>query len=156
MVSRVRGVRGGLSCGVFFLLCHSCPGAAARVERGPRHKHQRSAILSGPFHSAILPITDFHLRTGFSSRRDKKMSLHLSGGAGELQLHAGRGIAEVVRADALLGRVLLAHLLVPVGRATHAQGGGCAGQVVTVPGEFRVLGGRGEGNTPGASESKPI
>ena len=56
----------------------------------------------------------------------------LAGGAGELQLSAGGGVAEVVGADTLLGRVFGALLLVPVGRAAHAEGGGGSRHVVTV------------------------
>mmetsp|Transcript_5995 Transcript_5995/g.10231 ORF Transcript_5995/g.10231 Transcript_5995/m.10231 type:complete len:380 (+) Transcript_5995:74-1213(+) len=52
--------------------------------------------------------------------------------AGHLHLGARLGVAEVVRAHTLLGRVLGAELRAPVGGAANAEGGGVAGHVVTV------------------------
>mmetsp|Transcript_13722 Transcript_13722/g.41783 ORF Transcript_13722/g.41783 Transcript_13722/m.41783 type:complete len:206 (-) Transcript_13722:208-825(-) len=52
--------------------------------------------------------------------------------AGQLHLVTRLRVAEVVGADALLGRVLGLELRAPVGGATHAEGGGGAGHVVTV------------------------
>jgi hypothetical protein len=51
--------------------------------------------------------------------------------AGKLHLIARLGIAKVVRADTLLGRILLAGGRVGVGSTANAQGGGLAGLVVT-------------------------
>eukprot|EP00968_Pinguiococcus_pyrenoidosus_P017003 scaffold1659_cov255-Pinguiococcus_pyrenoidosus.AAC.2 len=56
----------------------------------------------------------------------------LSGRAGHGHLGARGGVAEVVGADALLGRVLGAHLRVPVHGAAHAERAGVAGHVVAV------------------------
>lgn len=57
---------------------------------------------------------------------------HLSGGSSELELEARGGIAEVVRANTLLGGVLLAHLLIPVRGTAHAESGCGSRHVVTV------------------------
>ena len=51
--------------------------------------------------------------------------------ASELHLVARLGVAEIVGADALLGRILLAGGRVGVGSTANAQGGGLAGLVVT-------------------------
>ena len=56
---------------------------------------------------------------------------NLAGRAGELHLIASLGIAKVVRADTLLGRILLASLRVGVGSTAHAESGGLAGLVIT-------------------------
>merc|ERR1719310_810387 len=52
--------------------------------------------------------------------------------ARHLDLLAGRGVAQKVRADALLRRVLLAHVGVPVSRAADTQRRRLAGHVVAV------------------------
>merc|ERR1719440_2599688 len=57
---------------------------------------------------------------------------YFAGGAGHFYLLAGRGVAEEVRADALLRRVLLAHVGVPVRRAADTQRRRLAGHVVAV------------------------
>ena len=51
--------------------------------------------------------------------------------ASQLHLIAGLSVAEVVRAHALLGRILLASRRIGVSGAADAQGGGLAGLVVT-------------------------
>jgi hypothetical protein len=57
---------------------------------------------------------------------------NLAGRASELDLIASLGVAEVVRADTLLGRILLAGGRVGVGSTADAEGGGLAGLVVTI------------------------
>mmetsp|Transcript_8446 Transcript_8446/g.16594 ORF Transcript_8446/g.16594 Transcript_8446/m.16594 type:complete len:400 (+) Transcript_8446:260-1459(+) len=59
---------------------------------------------------------------------------NLSGRSGEGEFLSGLGIAEVVGADALLGRVLASKLRIPVGSTTDAKGHGLSIELVTVTG----------------------
>mmetsp|Transcript_9288 Transcript_9288/g.14662 ORF Transcript_9288/g.14662 Transcript_9288/m.14662 type:complete len:383 (-) Transcript_9288:62-1210(-) len=59
---------------------------------------------------------------------------NLSGRSSKSELGTGLGIAEVVGADSLLGRVLTSKLRVPVSGTTNAEGHGLAIELITITG----------------------